>query len=189
MSGDVTINSSTGVATIGSIATSNVVTLANLSQVPAHSYLGNNTGSTANAADITNTQLTADLNQFTSSLQGVVPASGGGTTNYLRADGTWAPAVSGGGLSRVVATVATNTAAGSLPNTDYVYYVNGAYTLTLPTAVGNTNLYTVKNISASVVNIATTSSQTIDGSSSPIQIKVQNVSLDLESDGSNWRII
>jgi hypothetical protein len=31
--------------------------------------------------------------QFDSATQGVVPASGGGTTNFLRADGTWAPAV------------------------------------------------------------------------------------------------
>ena len=40
--------------------------------------------------------LTADLNLFTSSLQGLAPASGGGTSNYLRADGTWA-APGGGG--------------------------------------------------------------------------------------------
>jgi len=58
--------------------------------MPAHTYKGNNTGSTANPADITSTQLTADLNQFTSLLQGMAPASGGGTTNYLRADGSWA---------------------------------------------------------------------------------------------------
>ena len=39
--------------------------------------------------------LTANLSVFTSTDQGVVPASGGGTTNFLRADGTWAAA--GGG--------------------------------------------------------------------------------------------
>jgi hypothetical protein len=55
----------------------------------AHTYKGNNTGSTANPIDVTSTQLTADLNLFTSSLQGLVPASGGGTTNFLRADGSW----------------------------------------------------------------------------------------------------
>jgi hypothetical protein len=45
---------------------------------------------------LTNTQLTADINTFTSGLSGAAPASGGGTTNYLRADGTWAtPAGSG----------------------------------------------------------------------------------------------
>lgn len=33
--------------------------------------------------------LTALGNNFTSSLKGLVPLSGGGTTNFLRADGTW----------------------------------------------------------------------------------------------------
>ena len=48
-------------------------------------------------ANYTGTQATAALNLFTSSLQGLVPASGGGTTTFLRADGTFAaPAVSGG---------------------------------------------------------------------------------------------
>jgi hypothetical protein len=66
-----------------------------LATIPAHTYVGNNTGSTAAPANITNTQLTADLNAFTSSLKGLAPASGGGTTNFLRADGSWAT-VSGG---------------------------------------------------------------------------------------------
>lgn len=35
-------------------------------------------------------------NLFTSSVAGCVPASGGGTTNFLRADGTFAPIVPGG---------------------------------------------------------------------------------------------
>jgi hypothetical protein len=81
---------------------SNAITNALLGQMAAHTYKGNNTGSTANAADITSTQLTADLNLFTSSLQGLVPSSGGGTTNFLRADGTWAaPAGGGGAVSSV----------------------------------------------------------------------------------------
>jgi hypothetical protein len=33
---------------------------------------------------------------FTSTVQGIVPASGGGTTNFLRADGTWAGPAGGG---------------------------------------------------------------------------------------------
>lgn len=40
---------------------------------------------------------TALLNPFTITLQGLTPASGGGTTNYLRADGTWASPPGGGG--------------------------------------------------------------------------------------------
>lgn len=49
---------------------------------------------------LTPAQVTADLNLFTSSLQGLVPLSSGGTTNFLRADGTWAaPPGGGGGLT------------------------------------------------------------------------------------------
>lgn len=45
---------------------------------------------------ITAANLTAALNVFTSALKGLVPASGGGTTTYLRADGTWATPAGGG---------------------------------------------------------------------------------------------
>lgn len=40
---------------------------------------------------------TALLDQFTDLLQGLVPASGGGTSNFLRADGTWAAPSGGSG--------------------------------------------------------------------------------------------
>lgn len=44
----------------------------------------------------TATTVTAFLNQFSTTLQGLAPASGGGTTNFLRADGVWtAPGGSG----------------------------------------------------------------------------------------------
>lgn len=46
---------------------------------------------------ITGTQTTALLDVFTSTLKGVAPASGGGTTNFLRADATWAAPAGGGG--------------------------------------------------------------------------------------------
>lgn len=82
--------------------------------IAAHTYVGNNTGSSAAATAITSTQLTADLNLFTSSLQGMVPASGGGTTNFLRADGTFAtPPGSGGGTVTAVSIASTNGFAGS----------------------------------------------------------------------------
>lgn len=40
-------------------------------------------------------QYTQQLYRFTPALQGLVPPSGGGTTNFLRADGTWATASGG----------------------------------------------------------------------------------------------
>lgn len=46
---------------------------------------------------LTDTQLTTHINTFTSLLSGAAPASGGGTTNYLRADGTWAAPPGTGG--------------------------------------------------------------------------------------------
>lgn len=46
---------------------------------------------------LSNAQLTADINAFSSTLSGAVPASGGGTVNFLRADGTWTAPPGGGG--------------------------------------------------------------------------------------------
>lgn len=57
----------------------------------ASTFFGNGTGSTATPVFMTNTVATAALNQFTATLQGVVPLSGGGTINFLRADGIWVP--------------------------------------------------------------------------------------------------
>jgi len=49
------------------------------------------------------TAQTALFDVFTSGAKGLAPASGGGTTNFLRADGTWAaPPGGGGGISAVV---------------------------------------------------------------------------------------
>lgn len=58
--------------------------------------------------------------------------------------------------------------------------------ITLPTAVGNTNQYTLKNISGVPANISTTSSQTVDGTS----LTLTNGDVKrLVSDASNWRSV
>lgn len=54
---------------------------------------GRVTAGAGDAEELTVTQVTAMLNTFTTSLKGLVPASGGGTVNFMRADGTWAPLV------------------------------------------------------------------------------------------------
>lgn len=108
LTGDVTAS---GPGSVAATIANNAVSNAKLAQMAAHTYKGNNTGSTANAADITSTQLTADLNLFTDSLQGLVPASGGGTTNFLRADGTWA--VAGAGTVTAVSVASANGLAGT----------------------------------------------------------------------------
>jgi hypothetical protein len=94
LSGDVT--NSAGAVTIANGA----VTLGKMANLAANSIIGNNTGSPATPLALTTAQTTAMLDVFTSSLKGLAPASGGGTTNFLRADGTWAaPSGGGGGLS------------------------------------------------------------------------------------------
>jgi hypothetical protein len=45
------------------------------------------------------------------------------------------------GITRSVNIISSNTNAGAAAATDYVYLVSGTTTLTLPTAVGNTNRY------------------------------------------------
>jgi len=52
---------------------------------------------TGDPADLTQAQLTALINAFTAALSGAVPASGGGTANFLRADGNWVQPSQGGG--------------------------------------------------------------------------------------------
>lgn len=74
----------------------NAVTNAKLAQVATASFLGRITASLGNVETLTATQATSLLDTFTSALKGLVPASGGGTANFLRADGTWAAPASGG---------------------------------------------------------------------------------------------
>lgn len=93
----------------------------------------------------------------------------------------------GSGITRNVSTISTSVTIGATAATDYVVFVNSGGAPTLPTAVSNTNRYTIKNIHTTNKTIATTSSQTIDGSTTVTL--TPNTSLDMVSDGSNWRIL
>jgi hypothetical protein len=94
---------------------------------------------------------------------------------------------------RVMA-LTSKTAAYNVTATDEVIIADAtssAFNVTLPTAVGVTGqTYTIKRINsgANIVTIATTSSQTIDGSTTA-PIKLQYQSLTVVSDGANWHII
>ncbi len=69
--------------------TVNGVTLDKLAQSPASTFLGNSSGSTGSVSNLSGATATSLLNEFTDLLKGLAPASGGGTVNFLRADGTW----------------------------------------------------------------------------------------------------
>lgn len=84
-----------------------------ISQAPIinNTVLGNISGAIAVPVALTQTQLTTLINVFTSGLAGDVPPSGGGTVNFLRADGTWA---NPGGLTAIPNnTVLGNVSGGS----------------------------------------------------------------------------
>ncbi|MGL4397647.1 MAG: hypothetical protein ACRCS9_13990 [Hyphomicrobium sp.] len=85
-----------GNITIGLTIGANAVTNAKAAQMPASTFKGNPTGGTADQQDMTAAVATSLLNTFTNALKGLVPASGGGTTTYLRADGSFAAPQWGG---------------------------------------------------------------------------------------------
>lgn len=67
-----------------------------LANMAASTFKGRVTASTGDPEDMTAAQATSLLDPFTSSAKGLAPASGGGTTNFLRADGTWTAPPTGG---------------------------------------------------------------------------------------------
>lgn len=80
------------------IATVVGLTPGSFANVTGPVFFGLNVAGPAAPFFMTATQATAVLNLFTPTLQGLVPASGGGTTNFLRADGNWAPVSAGHGI-------------------------------------------------------------------------------------------
>ena len=83
--GDITVSGSGATWTIDN----NAVTLAKLADIATARILGRTTAGSGDAEELTGTQATALLDAFTSALKGLTPASGGGTSNFLRADGSW----------------------------------------------------------------------------------------------------
>lgn len=71
--------------------------LSELPSIGTARIMGRVTAGSGVIEELTGTQATTLLDAFTDALKGVAPASGGGTTNFLRADGSWAAPPGGGG--------------------------------------------------------------------------------------------
>ncbi|MFZ9654544.1 MAG: hypothetical protein ACO29V_02805 [Limnohabitans sp.] len=88
----------------------------------------------------------------------------------------------------------TRTAAYTATTSDHTILCNAttaAFSVTLPTAVGNTGqMYSIKKIdaSANAVTVATTAAQTIDGAATR-SLASQWSSVTVQSDGANWVVI
>ena len=96
--------------------------------------------------------------------------------------------------SPIATALATKTTAYSLTATDSVILADatgGAFTVTLPTAVGcQGRQYTVKrtNSGSNNVTVGATSSQTIDGAATKA-LGAQWSTIAVVSDGANWQIV
>ena len=124
LSGNVT---GTGTTAITTTIAANVVTNAMLAQVATSTIQGRVTAGTGNIETLTGTQATTLIDTFTSTLKGLAPASGGGTANFLRADGTWAAPGGGGGgtIYKLTAQTLTSTS-WSLVSGYYTYTFSNA---------------------------------------------------------------
>lgn len=151
LTGDVTAS---GSGSVSSTIANSVVTLAKMANLTANSIIGNNTGSAATPLALTGTQVTAMLDNFTSTLKGLVPLSGGGTTNFLRADGTWAaPSGGGSGITSLNGlTGATQTFATGTTGTDFAI-----------SSAGTTHTFNIPDASATARGLITTGTQTLAG--------------------------
>jgi hypothetical protein len=87
---------SVGTAVSGGEIAANTIALSNLAQVATARILGRVSASTGDVESLTGTQATTLLDAFTSTLKGLAPPSGGGTSSFLRADGTWTAPPTGG---------------------------------------------------------------------------------------------
>ncbi len=170
----------------GSVATTisnGVVTNAKLATMAANTFKANNTASTAAPSDITGTQATALLDVFTPTAKGLVPASGGGTTSFLRADGTFAvPAtLSGnGGTVSSVSVTSANGVSGTVTNPTTTPAISLSLGAITPASVAATGTVTGSNLSGSHSG---TSSGTNSGDETTATIKTKLGAATATTDG------
>ena len=108
LTGDVT---GSGTGSFPATIANNAVTLAKQADIATARILGRATSGTGDPEALTGTQATALLDAFSSGAKGLAPASGGGTTNFLRADGSWSNPSGGGGTGDVVGPVSATDSA------------------------------------------------------------------------------
>lgn len=119
----------------------------------------NNAGAFGGLTDV---QLTAKIQVFTAALSGAATASGGGTTNFLRADGSWAaPPAAGAASGDLSGTYPGPTVA----KVNGVAYPSGPSTNTVPVVTGaNTVTYEIVPVAAGGSGVA---SLTVSSQSTP----------------------
>lgn len=168
-----------GTGTITATIANAAVTNAKLANIATARFKGRITAGTGSPEDLTGTQATTLLDTFTSSLKGLAPASGGGTTNFLRADGTWAAPAGGGGGT--VTSVSITTANGvnatvSNPTTTPLISISlGAITPTSVSASGTVYGSNLSGTNTGDQTISITGDATATGSTGTLTATVTKI--------------
>lgn len=89
-------------------SSSNIISNSMLSQVTSPIIKGRKTIGVGNVEDLTPVEVTSMLSIFTATEKGLVPMSGGGTTNFLRADGVFAQPITVGRQMVTISNDVTN---------------------------------------------------------------------------------
>lgn len=140
LTGDVTATAGSNSTTIANSA----VTLAKMADLATARFIGRVTAGTGVPESLTGTQATTLLDAFTSALKGLVPASGGGTANFLRADGVFAAPTAADATGYTTIVKAANqdvTNAGVTNDNDFSFAVTAGahYMVTMDLTVSGNN--------------------------------------------------
>ncbi|MHC9295180.1 glycosyl hydrolase family 28-related protein [Mycobacterium sp. LTG2003] len=87
--------------------------------------------------------------------------------------------------TRVVISVSDHVTMAAAPGTEYVYLLDHGAEATLPSAVGNVNRYTVKNLAIGASRLIAPSGQEVDGQRH-VRLPGGGDVFDVISDGANW---
>lgn len=108
--GDITVSGSGTIWTIDN----SVINFAKFQDISSNRILGRILPNPGVIAELTGADITQLLSVFSAGLQGLVPASGGGTANFLQADGTWAaPPVTNLSFSQTASTLMVLSSTGT----------------------------------------------------------------------------
>ncbi|CEF48251.1 unnamed protein product [uncultured bacterium] len=170
-----------------------------LPSIPGHTMLANAGGSTAAASA---TSMSAMLDASFGATRGGLMARGAAAWQYLApgaagqvltsggagADLTWTTPTSGGAESTIVAESSVSTATTAAWGTNYVATGTSSFTITLPSAVGNTgNQIRIRCDPAftGLLTVASTSGQHIGVGTATSRVLLAGETANLQSDGAN----
>ncbi len=153
LTGDVTNTAGSAATTISANAVTtakvinSAITNAKLANMGATTIKGNNTGASAAPLDLTGTQVTALLDVFNTT-KGLVPGVTSNTTQYLRADGTFAvpPGATSGTVTSVAVTTA-NGVSGTVTNSTTTPAISLTLGAITPASVASTGTISGTNLS------------------------------------------